>query len=82
MFSVLDTKAGFYTPPMYMRSVGEALRGFENEARNPESQLYNHAADFTLFQLGEFNQETGEFTLLHAPHSLANAADFHAIKAD
>lgn len=74
-FSVYDIKAEYFTPPMFQRTVGEALRGFADEANNPNSQLHRHAGDFSLYQVGRFNQATGEFTP-QPPHSLGTALEY------
>lgn len=58
-FSVLDKKAEYFSTPFFTRSLGEAIRGFGDEARNPESQLFKHPNDFELFHVGYFSQETG-----------------------
>lgn len=58
-FSVLDKKAEFFSTPFFTRSLGEAIRGFGDEARNPESQLAKHPNDFELYHIGFFSQETG-----------------------
>lgn len=59
-FSVLDKKAEYFSTPFFTRSLGEAIRGFGDEARNPDSQLAKHPNDFELYHVGYFSQETGE----------------------
>ncbi|AXL15285.1 nonstructural protein [Microviridae sp.] len=62
VFSVRDSKAEFYAPPFYARTVGEAVRIFADTANNPESALNHHPVDFVLYHVGSFDQETGRFT--------------------
>lgn len=40
--------------------MGEALRGFGDEANNPDSQLHRHPMDFVIYHVGFFDQVTGE----------------------
>lgn len=58
-FSVLDKKAEYFSTPFFTRSLGEAVRGFGDEARNPDSQLAKHPNDFELYHIGYFHQHNG-----------------------
>lgn len=58
-FSVLDKKAEYFSTPFFTRSLGEAMRGFGDEARNPDSQLARHPNDFELYHIGYFHQDIG-----------------------
>ena len=71
-FSVLDTKAEYFSSPFYTRTLGEALRGFSDEAQNPESQLSKHPHDFRLFHVGHFDQANGHFEAV-APFDYGSA---------
>lgn len=75
-YAVYDIKAKFFNKPMYLRNAAEALRAFEEEANNPQSQLNKFAADFTLFEIGEYDDETGILTHELAHVSLGNAIQF------
>lgn len=45
--------------PWYARTKGEALRSFEQAVNDPTTQLSKHPSDFTLFELGEFDEHMG-----------------------
>jgi len=75
-YSVYDSKVKNYTRPLYHRNAAEALRAFEDECNNPQSQLNKFAADFTLFEIGEWDDETAILTCEAAPVSLGNALQF------
>lgn len=64
-FAMYDSVARVYTPPFYMASPNVAVRAFALAANTPDSKVGQHASDFTLFQLGEFDDETG----IHTPES-------------
>jgi len=61
---------------MFTIAVGEALRHFEDEVNNPQSPLYKHPEDYTLFHLGQYDETTGQFDLKDAPLSLGVALNF------
>lgn len=57
MFTVFDAKASAYMQPFFSRNTATAIRSFE-VACNDESHEFNlHAFDYTLFEIGEFDQE-------------------------
>jgi hypothetical protein len=63
VFSVYDSKVEAYLQPFYMRSKGEALRAF-GEVVNSQDHLFSrHPADYTLFEIGEFDEGKGDFTM-------------------
>lgn len=78
IFSIRDLKAEAFNTPFFQHTVGQALRAFEDLARDPQSVVSRHPEDFALFQLGVFEDSTGSFELLPAPASLGLASDFLA----
>lgn len=79
IFSIHDGKASFYGQPWYARTKMEAQRSFAdgiNDVTNPNNLMAKHHADYTLFELGEFDDATGKITLLDAPLPLGNGVDY------
>jgi len=75
-FSVHDSAAQAYLLPIYAQSTGVALRSFA-EAANREGHNFNrHAADYTLFETGAFDDSTGLTTNLPNRVNLGCALDF------
>lgn len=62
-WAVLDVKAEYFSTPFFTRSIGEALRGFGDEADNPDSQIARHPHDFHLYLCGWFDQATGKLEM-------------------
>lgn len=60
VFTVYDSKAGYMTP-FFQNSSGLALRAFQNTVNNPETQFCKYPTDFTLMEIAEYNDETGDF---------------------
>lgn len=60
VFAVMDQKAAsFVQVPFFCLTRGQAIRGFADACNDPKTELYAHPADYELFELGEFDQETG-----------------------
>lgn len=78
MVSVYDSAVGAYLPPQFLRSKGEAIRAFINAIGDPKSQFFQHPADYTLFELGEFDDQTGRFEIFAAPIPYGTALEFSA----
>lgn len=73
IYAILDSKAAAFGNPFYMRSIGEAVRAFNDEAKKENSMVKNYPEDFTLFELGDYDQVTGIIKPLQAPKSIGNA---------
>lgn len=73
VYSVFDVKAAIYTNPMFFRRREEAERAFAISANNPDSDFFKYAEDYFLFELGEYDQDTGIVTSYAAPISVVSA---------
>nr|QJB19907.1 MAG: nonstructural protein [Microvirus sp.] len=76
MFSVHDSKAEAYLAPIYFKSTGEAMRAFETSCQDQNSNFYKYPADFTLVELGEFDEQSASIATHAQPRILSNAAEF------
>lgn len=76
VFTVYDSKAEGYMNPFYVKSRGEAIRSFTEIANDKSHQIGKYPADFTLFELGEWDENTSKFTLHSTPTSIGLALDF------
>lgn len=72
VFAILDRKAGFYNVPFFFPSTGQAIRAAMDMAADPNTILNRHPADFDLFELGEFDDQTARFELYAIPLHLAS----------
>ena len=59
VFSVYDEKAEAFYPPFFLQTVGMALREIMDCVNDPKHKFGAHPADYTLFQLGVFDDSTG-----------------------
>jgi len=71
--TVKDRAADAFGRPMFVPSTGVAIRSFSDEINrnNAENQLFNHPDDFDLYELGQFDDNTGLFTLHEQPKLLS-----------
>lgn len=74
--AVLDAAASTFGTPFFVVSTGQAVRSFKDEINRPaeDNPLNRHPEDFTLYCLGEYDDETGE--IVPALEHVARATDF------
>lgn len=75
VFAIFDSKISAFNTPFFQRSSGEAIRNF-SDAVNKEEGLSRHPDDYTLFELGSWDDSTGVFDMHDAPLSLGVAIQF------
>jgi hypothetical protein len=71
VFSIFDQKAKAFTPPFFMHSEGMAHRAFMDQVNNKESQIHAHPEDYTLFKIGEFDDNAGAISGM-SPQTMVN----------
>lgn len=76
IYSVFDSKAKAYNSPFYLRNSGEATRGFADVVNDGKSQISKYPEDYSLFELGEFDDETGLITQYDAKTNLGVGVQF------
>lgn len=76
VFAVYDSKVGRYAQPFQMLAKGAAIRMFQDLANDPNTTVCKHPHDFTLMELGEYDESTGTFTNHTAPLNLGLAVHF------
>lgn len=76
MFAVYDSAVKAYLRPFQMSTRGEALRAWTDLVNDNSTNFCKHPQDYTLFELGSYDQETGKFTNHLTPQSLGVAVEF------
>lgn len=62
-FAIRDTKANcFPQPPIFFLATGEAIRAFTQAVNDKTGAIGQYPADYTLFEIGTFNQDDGTIT--------------------
>lgn len=75
-FCVYDNKALAFLPPFFVHNELVAMRSFADVANDKTHAFGLNPTDYTLFRVGDFNDELGELTPL-VPHvNMGLAASF------
>lgn len=74
--AVYDAKSKSFSQPLSFVALGTATRSFEDEVNTPNSQYHKHPEDYTLFHLGEYDDNDASFKPLETPYSLGVAVTF------
>lgn len=73
IFAVYDVKAEAFMLPQYYHTGGVAERAFTQAVNTPETQFNANPEDFTLFELGTFDDKDATFNIYAAPISVVKA---------
>lgn len=57
--AIMDSKVSAFSPPMYFRTKGEAVRAFLDALKDTGTVLSKHPRDYQLFLLGTFDDSSG-----------------------
>lgn len=76
IFSVYDRAASIYGTPFYSHNKQTAVRSVAAEVNrdDPTSTLSTAPADFDLYELGEYDQDTGRFTTFDTPQFVSSCS--------
>lgn len=74
--SIFDSKAEVFNTPIFLPTVGMATRMFADQVNEKDSPFQKHPEDYTLFELGEYDSDSGKFENLDTPHSLGLANQY------
>lgn len=77
VFSVYDSKMGCYARPFHTKTLGEAMRSWSDFVNERGTAANNHPEDFTLFELAEFDEDTGLFIPHNTPIARGKALELH-----
>lgn len=76
VYSLFDKKANAYLTPVYFNEVGEASRMLATVVQTADNNISRYPEDFSLYQLGTFDQESGKLESLKQPLFVANAVEY------
>ena len=68
--AVRDSAADAFGRPFVVSTLGLATRSFIDEVANPDSAFHSHPSDYTLYELGSFDDNTGKFVSLESPRQI------------
>lgn len=76
VFSIRDDKVAAYAQPWYAPTRGAALRMFADLVNDDQSAVAKHPEDYTLFELGSYDDATGQFVCEDSPYALGKALEY------
>lgn len=76
IFTVYDSKAEAYLAPFFCANAAVACRSFQGAVQDPQHDFHRWAADYTLFEIGEWHQDKGELVQHQAHINLGNGLSF------
>lgn len=76
VFAVYDIKALAYMQPFFGGNAGSAMRAFGDEVTKQGSNIGKHPEDYQLFEIGAYDDNTGELIPTVPVKVLCTALDF------
>lgn len=76
IYAIKDQAIEAFSQPFFVQAQGQAVRMFMDESKNEKSQINRHPADFELWYIGEFDEQTGAITGAANIERVARAIDF------
>lgn len=76
IFTIFDQKAKAHLPIFMLPTEGMATRTFADCINKPGHQFNAHPADYTLLEIGAFDDETGKVTSLDVSKSYGTGVEF------
>lgn len=75
VYSVFDMKANAFGQPFFFHQHGQAMRAIMDATSDPQSMLSRHPADFALYCIGTWDDQTGRLEC-QAPDHLGLVVSF------
>lgn len=80
LFAVKDNKAEGFNPPFTQQTFGLAERTFAEATRDPASHISKFKNDFSLWHVGDFDQNTGIIEPVNPPKQICEASQFDQVQ--
>lgn len=75
-FSIYDEKVRAFNSPYFAPSIGHAARSFGDAVNDGDTTLSRHPLDYSLYHVGEFDDEKAEFVTQVPPALVGRGGDF------
>lgn len=76
IYTVYDQKAEAYLQPFFVQTEGLAIRSFSDCVNSDSHQFGKHPEDYTLIELGTFDDNGPTFDTLVIPKTVGTGLDF------
>lgn len=75
LYAVRDVKADSFGAPISIATKGLALRSFSDACLDPKSEFARFPADYMLYELGEYEPNSGKIVSHNIPVYVASASE-------
>jgi len=75
VFTVRDDKAAAYLNPFYVQNEALAIRAMRDCLGSSDHSFAKYPEDYSLYQLGTYDDAQGKFELFDKPTHVANLVD-------
>ena len=76
MYSIFDKKSLIYHPPQFCHNTGHALRHFQSQLNsNQKTVMSDYPEDFDIYEVGSYNDQSGEIEPSKKPQHVCNMAE-------
>lgn len=76
LYGILDEKAQAFVKMQFFQTDGIATRQFSDAVRDPKTFLNQHPEDYSIYVLGEIDDETGLVSPIVPPILITRASAF------
>lgn len=76
IYAVYDSKAESFANPFFFNTKGEALRAWSEACNDDKSPFWKHPSDYTMFEIGSYDNATGRISGNATPIPLGMAQEF------
>lgn len=76
IFTVYDSKAAAYLQPFFCPNGAVAIRAFSSAAKQEGHDFNRYAADYTLFEIGQWDPISGNVNTYETKLNLGMAAEY------
>lgn len=73
--AVRDRQLDAFMRPFTAATIGQAVRAFSDEVNRQGSELNQHPEDYELYEIGQFDDDTGALLQPHPVKSIAIASN-------
>lgn len=78
IFAIYDSAVAAYLQPVFFRSAAEAMRALTPLVQDPKHHFCANAEDYSLFELGSWDDVNGNVILNTAKHSICGLVELKA----
>lgn len=76
IYSIRDNCAAAFIPPFFLPNDDMAIRAFSNSCNDQEHMFCRNSEDYSLYYLGDFDDETGVITVPVEPRFMGKGISY------